>query len=130
MAILLVFAAGRSCVFLKRPGVDFTQQYGCCLQGDAIPQMQMTDVCFDTQDSHAATDTFLEDYANEHDELRWAVTLSLIQHVGGKNSHGVGDQLHGRITCDTPFNYDFERNDPAQLSQEHMAYIDELKKHL
>ncbi|KAI0514996.1 integral membrane protein [Xylaria bambusicola] len=133
MVILLIFAAGRSCVFPKRPGVDLMQRYGCCLQGVAIPQKQITDRLLplfrDTQDSHAAADTFLEDYANEHDELRWAITPSLIQHVGGKSSHGVGGQLNGRITGDMPFNYDFEKNDPAKLAQEHMAYIEELKKH-
>ncbi|KAI1358556.1 integral membrane protein [Xylaria arbuscula] len=133
MVILLFFAAGRSCMLPKRPGVDLMQKYGCCLQGLAIPQRQITEhllpLFHDTRDSHAAADTFLEDYANEHDELRWAVTPSLIQHVGGKSSHGVGDQVYGRITGDMPFNYDFERNDPAQLALEHLAYIDELQRH-
>ncbi|KAI1124828.1 integral membrane protein [Nemania abortiva] len=133
MAILLFFAAGRSCMIPKQQGVNLMQMYGCCGQGLVIPQRQITDRLLplfrDTQDSRAAVDTFLEDYANENDELRWAITPSLIQHVGGKSSHGVGDQANGRITSDMPFNYDFERNDPVQLAQEHLAYIDELERH-
>lgn len=71
-------------------------------------------------------DTFLEDYANANDELRWAVTPVLIQHVGGKSSHGAGDQLRGHITDDMPFDFSFEANEPDQLAREHLAWIEEL----
>ncbi|KAI1774336.1 hypothetical protein F4818DRAFT_419645, partial [Hypoxylon cercidicola] len=69
----------------------------------------------------------LEDYANANNELRWAVTPVLIQHVGGKSSHGAGDLLHGRFTDDMPFDYNFEMNDPMQLMREHHAWIDKIK---
>ncbi|KAI1296947.1 integral membrane protein [Xylaria venustula] len=134
MMIVLFFAAGRSCMLPKEPGVGLMQMYGCCGQGLVFPQKQVTDHLLplfrNTIDSHAAVDTFLEDYANEKDELRWAVTPNLIQHVGGKSSHGVGDQVQGRITSNMPFNYDFETNDPAELTHEHLAWIEELKSGL
>ncbi|KAI0424462.1 hypothetical protein F5Y09DRAFT_353402, partial [Xylaria sp. FL1042] len=95
MMIILFFAAGRSCMLPKRLGVTLMQMYGYCGQGLVFPQKQVTDNLLplfrDTVDSHAAVDTFLEDYANANNELRWAATPNLIQHVGGKSSHGVGD---------------------------------------
>ncbi|KAI1116491.1 integral membrane protein [Nemania sp. NC0429] len=131
MMISLFFAAGRNCMLPKRQGVNLMQMYGCCGQGLVIPQNQITENLLPlyrhSNDSHAAVDTFLEDYANSNDELRWALTPNLIQHVGGKSSHGVGDQLHGHITDSIPFNSDFETNDPVLLSHEHLAWIDELR---
>ena len=109
--------------YLERPGADPMQMHGCRLQGLAMPQRQITDYLLppfrDTQDSPAAADTFLKDYANEQDELRWAVTPNLTQHVDSKSFHRV----------DMPFDYNFEKSNPAQLTLEHLAYIDELYKH-
>ncbi|KAK7752315.1 hypothetical protein SLS62_005651 [Diatrype stigma] len=130
MTIGLFFAAGRSCMFPKQPGVSLMQKYGCCGQGLVFPLQQVVEdllpLYSTTTDSHAAVDTFLEDYANANNELRWAVTPVLIQHVGGKSSHGVGDQLHGHFTDDMPFEYNFEMNDPVQLMHEHLAWVEEL----
>ena len=80
----------------------------------------------DTNDSHAAVDTFLEDWANENGGLRWAVTPVLIQHVGGKSTHGVGDQERGRLNDDMPCDYTFETNDPVQLALQHEAAVREM----
>jgi hypothetical protein len=131
MIIGLFFAAGRNCMLPKPPGIGLMQKYGCCSQGLVFPQQRIVKDLLplyrDTTDSHAAVDTFLEDYANANDELRWAITPVLIQHVGGKSSHGVGDQLHGRFTNDMPFDFDFETNDPINLEHEHRVWIDRLK---
>ncbi|KAF2972960.1 hypothetical protein GQX73_g628 [Xylaria multiplex] len=133
MVIGLFFAAGRSCMLPIRPGVNLMQKYGCCAQGLVFPQQQVIETLLplyrDTTDVYAAVDTFLEDYANAKNELRWAVTPVLIQHVGGKSSHDTGDQLQGGFAKDMPFDYDFERNDPVQLSLEHHAWISKLKSH-
>ncbi|KAI1453245.1 integral membrane protein [Annulohypoxylon moriforme] len=130
MLIGLFFAAGRNCMMPKTPGVHLMHQYGCCAQGLVYPQRQVLDHLLplyrDTQDSHAAVDTFLEDWANNHDELRWAVTPVLIQHVGGKSSHGAGDQESGSLTDDMPFDYSFEMNDPIKLAREHRAWVSEV----
>lgn len=131
MVIGLFFAAGRSCMLPKSPGVSLMHKYGCCGQGLVFPQQQVVEHILPmyqkTTDDHAAVDTFLEDFANERAELRWAVTPVLIQHVGGKSSHGAGDQLLGHITDDTPFDYSFELNDPVDLAAEHQAWVEYIK---
>ncbi|KAI1372524.1 integral membrane protein [Hypoxylon crocopeplum] len=132
MLIGLFFAAGRNCMLPKAPGVHLMRKYGCCAQGLVFPQRQVLDhllpLYSDTQDSRAAVDTFLEDWANVRDSLRWAVTPVLIQHVGGKSSHGAGDQELGSLTDDMPFDYSFEMNDPIKLAKEHQAWIGEMKR--
>ncbi|KAI1091424.1 integral membrane protein [Rostrohypoxylon terebratum] len=132
MLIGLFFAAGRNCMIPKTPGVHLMHQYGCCAQGLVFPQRQVLDHLIplyrDTQDNHAAVDTFLEDWANNNDGLRWAVTPVLIQHVGGKSSHGAGDQEAGSLTDDMPFDYSFETNDPIKLAKEHRARIAEMRR--
>ncbi|KAI1343290.1 hypothetical protein F5Y15DRAFT_229894 [Xylariaceae sp. FL0016] len=131
MLIGLFFASGHSCMMPKSPGVELMPRYGCCAQGLVFPQEQVVDHLIpmyrDTQDTHAAVDTFLEDWAERRDELRWAVTPVLIQHVGGKSTHGAGDQELGRLTDDMPFDYPFELNDPDQLSQEHGVFISSMQ---
>ncbi|KAK8093020.1 hypothetical protein PG999_014607 [Apiospora kogelbergensis] len=131
MLIGLFFASGRSCMLPKKPGVHLMQKYGCCGQGLVFPQQQVVDhllpMYANTTDDHAAVDTFLEDWANARNSLRWAVTPVLIQHVGGKSSHGVGDQVSGRLTDDMPFDYMFETNDPVKLAMEHQAWVDSLR---
>ncbi|XDG08151.1 hypothetical protein ABKA04_007766 [Annulohypoxylon sp. FPYF3050] len=100
--------------------------------GLVFPQRQVLDHLLplyrDTQDNHAAVDTFLEDWANNNDGLRWAVTPVLIQHVGGKSSHGAGDQEAGSLTDDMPFDYSFETNDPIKLAKEHRARIVKIRE--
>ncbi|KAI1505850.1 hypothetical protein F5X99DRAFT_172790 [Biscogniauxia marginata] len=127
MLIGLFFAAGRNCMLPKTPGVHLMHKYGCCAQGLVFPQDQVVNHLLpmyrETQDSHAAVDTFLEDWANDQDKLRWAVTPVLIQHVGGKSSHGAGDQQMGRLTDDMPFDYSFETNDPVSLAEEHWRWV-------
>lgn len=132
MLIGLFFAAGRNCMLPKEPGVHLMQKYGCCAQGLIFPQRQVLDHLLplyrETHDSHAAVDTFLEDWANNHNSLRWAVTPVLIQHVGGKSSHGAGDQELGSLTDDMPFDYSFEMNDPIKLAKEHQAWVAEMSR--
>ncbi|KAJ1325415.1 N-Acetylglucosaminyltransferase-IV (GnT-IV) conserved region [Microdochium nivale] len=141
MSMGLYFMAGRSCMLPRKPGVELMHKYGCCAQGLVFPQQQVVDHLLPMYNAsataedggHAAVDTFLEDWADAQRvgekgvsrALRFAVTPVLIQHVGGKSSHGVGDQIGGRLTDDTPFDYGFEMNDPVQLAREHQQWLDE-----
>ena len=141
MSMGLYFMAGRSCMLPRKPGVELMHKYGCCAQGLVFPQQQVVDHLLPMYNAsamaedggHAAVDTFLEDWADTQRDgeqgvsraLRFAVTPVLIQHVGGKSSHGVGDQIGGRLTDDTPFDYGFEMNDPVQLAREHQQWLDE-----
>ncbi|KAI1765653.1 integral membrane protein [Hypoxylon sp. FL1150] len=132
MVIGLFFAGGRNCMLPKAPGVHLMRKYGCCAQGLVYPQSQVVDHLLplyrNTEDNHAAVDTFLENWADARDDLRWAVTPVLIQHVGGKSSHGAGDQKSGSLTDDMPFDYSFEMNNPVRLAEEHRLWVSEMKE--
>ncbi|OTA99616.1 hypothetical protein M426DRAFT_76275 [Hypoxylon sp. CI-4A] len=132
MLIGLFFAAGRNCMLPISTGVHLMHKYGCCAQGLVFPQRVVLEHLLplyrDTQDNHAAVDTFLEDWADSRGSLRWAVTPVLIQHVGGKSSHGAGDQELGSLTDDMPFDFSFEMNDPIELAKEHRAWVAEMAK--
>lgn len=129
MMIGLVFASGRSCMFPRQPGVSLMPKYGCCGQGLVFPQQRVVEDLLPlyqhTTDAHAAVDTYLEDYANANDELRWAITPVLIQHVGGKSSHD--ERLDDHFTNDMPFDFVFESNKPEQLAREHEAWGGRLR---
>ncbi|KAK6088932.1 hypothetical protein SCUP234_00136 [Seiridium cupressi] len=120
IVIGLFFAAGRSCMMPKRPGVSLMHRSTniCC-------------PCIGTVTTAMLRSTpFLEDWANARDQLRWAVTPVLIQHVGVKSSHGAGDHKFGQLTDDMPFDYDFELNDPVDLAKEHQLWIGTLMNEL
>jgi hypothetical protein len=73
-------------------------------------------------------DTITEDYANEKNEIRWAVTPSIVQHVGRKSSKG-DDILSPRkvrskselTVAERIWNFGFEMNDAEALRAEHAA---------
>ena len=132
MCIALFFAAGRNCVFPQRYGVDLMPKYACCGQGLVYPQDRvdgdLIPLFRHARNSTLATDSFIEDYADRHDELRWAVTPVLVQHVGGKSSHGVPRAKYGVMTAVWLFNFDFELNDADELAEEHRLVIKDGQK--
>lgn len=105
-------------------GVSLMQKYGCCGQGLVFPQDQVNANLIPAFQKHQnsttlATDSFIEDYADRHDELRWAITPVLLQHVGGESSHGVARDRFGNMTANRLFNFGFETNNAAALAEEH-----------
>lgn len=62
-------------------------------------------------------DTLLEAYADTHDEIRWALTPSLFQHVGviSTKYKDNGERRNAKSI----WNYVFELNDPVALQLEH-----------
>lgn len=73
-------------------------------------------------------DMITEEYANQNDEIRWAVTPSVIQHVGRKSSkEGPGMDAptsHNKKPGipESLWNFRFELNDPEFLRKEHKDY--------
>ncbi|KAI0173017.1 integral membrane protein [Hypoxylon sp. FL1284] len=114
MLIGLFFAAGRNCMLPKAPGVHLMQNYSCCAQGLVFSQSQV----------HSQ---LLPLYRGTHDSHAAAVMPVLIQHVGGKSSHGAGDQESGLLTDDMSFDHSFETNNPVGLAKEHHAWITEIR---
>jgi len=67
-------------------------------------------------------DVITEDFANERNELRYAVTPSLVQHVGRKSFHGddVGPMSKWMLSvAEKTWSFAFEKFDWRALRREH-----------
>lgn len=69
-----------------------------------------------------------EEYANARNEIRWAVTPSIVQHVGRKSSKGADISSRVKTNSKTEltdveklWNFGFEMNDAEALRAEHDA---------
>jgi hypothetical protein len=92
MFILLVFLAGRPSMFAIKPGVHLMPENACCTQALVFPSSQIPGVVrwLDShrEDADNYQDQLIEEYAGkaEPNMLRWALTPSVVQHVGDKSS--------------------------------------------
>ena len=125
LLIVLVFAAGKTSVLPLHPGVNVMNKYGCCSQGFVFPRQKARDLIAWYEEAHVGfVDMLTEDYADRHNELRLAMTPSVIQHVGGKSSKSddsdevVKNQLS---VTEKLWNFDFELFDKDALRAEHEA---------
>lgn len=64
-----------------------------------------------------------EEYADRFGLSRWAVTPSMLQHIGGKTSKegtdGVGNGGQGMSQAETIWSFGFERYRAGELREEH-----------
>ncbi|KAF2114188.1 integral membrane protein [Lophiotrema nucula] len=121
--IVLFFSIGRATVLPLPVGVNYMPKYGCCSQGFVFPrQKALTMASYYTSRKTGFVDVLTEEYADQHNELRWAITPSVIQHVGRKSSkvddYGPGSK-HGLSVAETIWNFEFERNNVDDLRREH-----------
>jgi hypothetical protein len=92
MLILLFFLAGRPSMLAIQPGVHLMPKNACCTQGLVFPSSQIPGVVnwLDTYRENAESyqDQLIEKYAETTapNMLRWALTPSVVQHVGDKSS--------------------------------------------
>ena len=63
-------------------------------------------------------DVLIEDYANERDELRYAITPSVVQHVG-RTSSKMDD--YGPLIKQKVWSFSFEKQEWLDLKNEHEA---------
>nr|POE79505.1 hypothetical protein CFP56_07570 [Quercus suber] len=123
LAIALFFAAGRVTVLPLPAGVNPMNNYGCCAQALVFPQEKAQElVGWYEKTQIGFADVLTEQYADEHDELRWALTPSVIQHIGRKSSKW--DDTGEEATHDMPmaskiWNFAFESYDAKKLKTEH-----------
>jgi hypothetical protein len=121
--VLLTFAAGRVTVFPLSAGVNPMNNFGCCAQGLVYPRDKARKLIawFETTRIGFA-DMLTEQYANEHSEQRWALTPSVLQHIGAKSSKtddfGPGAK-HSKSVAQNIWNFEFELNDVKALREEH-----------
>ncbi|KAI0478866.1 hypothetical protein GGR56DRAFT_664859 [Xylariaceae sp. FL0804] len=146
LCILLFFAAGPTCVLPAPARTSLMPKYACCGQGLVFPRDQVVDVVLPRfraapHDASALpVDSLIERIADEgggvgdsgggggggdgdgdQQLLRWALTPVVLQHVGGRSSHGAARDRFGARTPNAIFNFGFETNDPERLAEEHAA---------
>ncbi|KAJ5153783.1 uncharacterized protein N7500_009222 [Penicillium coprophilum] len=134
LLIGLFFAAGRVTMLPLSNGVHQMPKFGCCSQAFVFPQSRITElVDLYTSKRIGYVDMLTEEYANARNEIRWAVTPSVIQHVGRKSSKGADNDApsvakvksKNELTiAERLWNFRFEMNDAEALRAEHDAAKD------
>jgi hypothetical protein len=116
-AILVFFALGRLTVLPIPIGVREMARFGCCSQALVFPRNKALELVSYFNDRHTGfTDVLIEEFAKQRDELRFAITPSLVQHVGRESSKYT-DQ--GPIIKQGIWSFLFELYDPKKLKREH-----------
>ncbi|KAK3681339.1 hypothetical protein B0T22DRAFT_531238 [Podospora appendiculata] len=129
LLILLFFAAGANCVLPRPAGVHLMPENACCGQGLVFPRATVTEKLLPYFRaniwSEVPTDSFVEAYADQTGGLRWALTPVVMQHIGGKSSHGAArsrdSYVYGDLTLTPPsviWNFAFEGNEARALGEE------------
>lgn len=122
-SIGLFFAIGRISAFPIPEGVNEMEEYGCCKQGYVFPREKAYQLAeYFEERKFGFVDVLIEDFANNHRELRWAITPSVLQHVGRKSSvfddHGP-DSKWDMSVAEKIWSFSFERLSPKSLREEH-----------
>ncbi|KAL1304364.1 hypothetical protein AAFC00_003367 [Neodothiora populina] len=129
LSILLFFAAGKVTVLPLPIGINEMNNYGCCSQGLVFSRSKAEELSawFETK-KIGFVDMLTEEYADQYDELRWALTPSVVQHIGRKSSKGddFGSAAkHHRSVAEKLWNFAFENNNAAVLKQEHLHAVEQ-----
>ncbi|OCL11448.1 integral membrane protein [Glonium stellatum] len=125
--ITLFFLAGRVSMLPLSTGVAPMPNYGCCSQGLVFPQTRISDVVGWYESKKIGyVDVLTEEYGMARDELRYAVTPSVLQHIGRKSSKGndYGKALrYSMSVAGRLWNFAFETNTGEDLHSEHLRHI-------
>ncbi|KAF1995951.1 hypothetical protein P154DRAFT_548202 [Amniculicola lignicola CBS 123094] len=121
--ILIFFSLGRATVLPLHNGVSEMPKYGCCSQGFVFPREKALTLAKHYEErKFGFVDVLTEEYADTHGELRWAITPSVVQHVGMKSSkvddYGP-DSKFGMTVAEKIWNFRFEKFDVKELKKEH-----------
>ncbi|KAJ5214923.1 hypothetical protein N7468_010602 [Penicillium chermesinum] len=128
LLIILFFAAGRTTMLPLPKGVHLMQNFGCCSQAFVFPRERVPELLeLYKSKEEGYVDSITEAYANEHDELRWALIPSVMQHVGRQSTKSTSDTVgppryKTKAEMKGPerlWNFAFETIDPAAMSAEH-----------
>ncbi|KAG9202751.1 hypothetical protein G6514_004004 [Epicoccum nigrum] len=121
--ILIFFGMGRNTLLPIPTGVAEMSEFGCCAQGFVFPHLKALALIDYYKDRRLGfVDVLTEDFANERGELRYAMTPSVLQHVGKKSSKidDYGPQSKwGRSVAEKIWSFTFEKFDWRKLRQEH-----------
>ncbi|OQE16974.1 hypothetical protein PENSTE_c022G04045 [Penicillium steckii] len=133
----LFFATGRTTMLPIPDGVHQMPRFGCCSQALIFPRTRIPDLVKLYEDKHLGyVDMITEEYANENQEIRWAITPAVVQHAGRRSSKGIFTNEDGGpyvpprhkskselSDVEKLWNFRFERLDPNILRAEHDRFI-------
>lgn len=121
LLIILYFATGRVSTLPLAEGVNRMNNYGCCAQGLTFPRHKAEELIswYDAEPRIGLRDSLIEKYADERGEQRFALTPSVIQHIGVKTSKVAGAGVQTRPLWSFPF----ELNDASALRAEHSLAV-------
>ncbi|KAJ5495363.1 hypothetical protein N7539_000479 [Penicillium diatomitis] len=122
LIIILFFAAGRVTMLPMAAAVHKMPRFGCCSQGLVFPQTRIGDLVSWYEFKRLGyIDMLTEEYADANNEVRWALTPSVLQHVGSKSSKVNMPREHRtrRTVSEMIWNFMFEKNDVGELRREH-----------
>jgi hypothetical protein len=106
--IVLHFLAGRVSMWPLAPGIHEMPKFGCCSQGYIFPRDMVPRILDRAQiEKKGLIDMMMEELADEEQYVRWAITPSLLQHIGQKSSKGYGFD----DSANTSWNFGFELHD-------------------
>jgi hypothetical protein len=118
-AILLFFALGRMTVLPVSAGVREMARFGCCSQALVFPRSKALELVSYFKDRRTGfVDVLTEEFAEQRGELRFAITPSVVQHVGRESSKYTN---RGPIIKEGIWNFQFERYKREELRREHEA---------
>lgn len=105
--------------------------FGCCSQGLVFPRERVPDLIkWYKEKKIGYVDMLTEEYADRFGYSRWAVSPSVLQHIGGKTSKegtdGVGNGGLGRSQAETIWNFEFERYRADELREGHALALDKV----
>ena len=111
-------------------GVHAMSKFGCCSQGFVFPQTRIGDlVSWYERNKVGYVDMLTERYADQSGEVRWALTPSVLQHVGSRSSktNSLGKHRERLTMSERIWNFRFEENDPGELRLEHRLQDEEVR---
>jgi hypothetical protein len=118
--ILFYFSLGRMTVRPMPAGVHEMPRFGCCSQALVFPTFKAQQLVAYFKERHIGyTDVLIEDFANERDELRFALTPSVVQHAGRETSKNSKD----RTSAEKIWSAAFEGLDWRVLKTEHEEVV-------
>jgi hypothetical protein len=123
LLILIYFGLGRITVQPMAVGVHEMPRFACCSQAFVFPNVKAAELVEYFKERHLGyMDVITEDFANERGELRYAITPSLVQHVGRKSFHGddIGPMSKWALSvAEKTWSFAFEKFDWRALRREH-----------
>lgn len=102
-------------------GINEMPKFGCCSQSLVFPRSKVPKLLnWFAEKKIGFADTLIEELADQGNELRWALTPSPMQHIGGKSSKADTPQQPDKMSVAAKlWNFAFELNSPELLRREH-----------